>query len=765
MSKKYRFGSDDKSSSPLDKAARFDPDSAIQDAQARIDAEDTVIHWYRRPFFITALVSVFAVGTVAGYYMLDQYNIRQTVESCLFHLKKLDTGDQTVEECTVAAREGNKYAVAGLAGIYVARDRKAQAYPYLKQCAQENNYRCEYYLSGIYLEGMNGLIQPDINKYLYWLDRAASHGSMQANFTLYQLYTSGSGDLKLKKNPDRADEYLQNAADLNHPVALFKMSENYREGKAGYETDYRKSLEYLKKSADQGYPEALGRYGHYLLQNNNLQEAGTYLEKGAAAGDPLSSTLLAGLYQNGSFNISDNDLPLQDKIGTLYITGAEAGNEDAITSLIDLYHDTEDSFSHNHWLKIALDRNIPRAFSQMGRALEEGYIIQEPDMPVDNEGLIVHKVLKEQPILETAVQYYRRGISRQDPASYRRLLEIFADPRFNGKLDKFRFKLAEEYAELDPQNGLEVLADCYFSGIGVSRNEDKSTELLVKKITDYGDVTLASALTRQYLTGKGSKYNFKKNVKKACYFADLLLETGEEGVKVYLKLADELRLDKKSEHEVISDFLLGISSRTREMLQDNLEYQYEILSLGSRKKNLKPQEEELVRKSAEILVNRGYMKAVMLYASLAEKGKVPFSAPDHKKATELYKLAVSQEGPEAGQACGALAVIYGEKLDKKDRDFKQSLQYARAAVDRRYDPALKFLLTHFVYDTQNKNRDLLLPEEKYYYLKLAEMLEIIDRQGKGILTKIQGQLDEQQRIQSDQMVYEEMAARKASQVK
>ncbi len=766
MSKNNKYGSEGNKASPLAKAAKFDPNSAIQDAQARFDAEDTETRWFRRPFLITALVSLIAAGGVISYYFIDRGMINRSIENCHSQLNNLNTSDQTIEECTIAAKEGDKKALVGLAGIYVAKDRKDIAYPYLRKCAEDNNSLCEYFLSSIYRDGINGLIQPDTDKFILWLGRAAEHGSVHANFSLYQIYINGDKNLGIKENPHYADEFLRNAAELGHAFSLYQMSENYRLEAPGYQSDYDKELDYLRRAADQGYPEAQGKYSLYLLENDKISEASSYLEKGAAAEDPLSSVLLAGLYRDGSVKSDDDPNVTKDKILNLYLKGAEVGNETAIEALIDIYHNEDDSYSYTHWLKIALERNMPIAFGKMGQAIEEEYVIEKPDMPSDNDGITIHEILKNNPTLEAAVQYYRRGIARHDNFSYRRLLEIYKQPEFKGKLNKSFFELAKDYAEVEPEYGLEYLAFCYVYGIGTSKNEAKAAELLAQRVANYADIPLALELIRQYFTGTGSRYDFKRDIKQAVHFADLMIEVNsEKGITEYLKFVEEIDNNKLIDKNQLSNFLLGLSEESKFKLKDNLEYQFDVLKASTNQRNIKAEALADMRSAADSLVDQGYTPAIMLYADMALTGKVMFKAPDIRKARDLYELVVQTEGDEVGDACGKLAEIYGLKLERKERDWAKSLQFAKEAVDRRYDPALKFILTNFVYDQSKDKKDMLHITEKFYYLKLAEMLQLLDRQGKFNLDKISKELNEQQLAQTDQMVFEEMAARRAAVVK
>ncbi|OHT15599.1 hypothetical protein TRFO_42457 [Tritrichomonas foetus] len=100
------------------------------------------------------------------------------------------------------------------------------------------------------------------------------------NYASYKL-----SKLLLKRNKNKMDiekgvEYLKIASRRGSRVAMYKMAEYYFKGSFGFKSDTRKSLKWLKKSAQKGFNQAIENIGIWYIEGlhvkRNLMKAKKY---------------------------------------------------------------------------------------------------------------------------------------------------------------------------------------------------------------------------------------------------------------------------------------------------------------------------------------------------------------------------------------------------------------------------------------------------------------------------------------------------------
>ncbi len=739
----------------------YDPNDSIRDAQERIDAEIRKTPFYRKPFFVIFAIGAIAAGSVATAFYLDSRNNEFAIASCDMALSKGNTSDEALEQCQLAASLGDKRAIAGLSGIYVSNNRNDLALPYLRQCADDNNANCQYLLSNVYKDGINGILSSSPQMAFQYLHKSAENDSPLACYNLYKAYESGSAEYMIKENQEESIKYLKKAAEQGHPTALYLVSQNYRKGSAGFPEDFDLSISYLKKAADLGHPEALGQYGRYLLETDNYEQASAYLKKGEELRDPLSCTLIANMYQNGQVPIKGDKMTVLSHIIHLYTIGAEHDNPLAIRKLIEIYHEQEDSESYLRWIRKALGMNIPEANSYMGEALQQGYTIEAPLEPSDQIGQIIHQVIGDKPNLETAVQYYRRGVAVHDNKSYMPLLQIYLRPEFKGQLNSEIFKLAQNFAEEEPEHGLQMLAYCYSNGIGTAVNDQKTVDLLIQKITNYGDLKFTIDATRKMLTGEGPKQiPVNKNPKLASKLAVLLLDMDEQGKEEYLKICNDLINSTKSEDRgLVIHLLNNLPDQYQEKLAENSDFLLlKVKSNLAFQKNT-PATLQKISNIMDQLLIREHTDAESYYADMAYDGKGLFTKPDYETALKWYEEVLPKLAKPDGTILFRMGNLYVDKIS--DKDYVKGLDYLQRALKEDRDLALDLIITKYVLNQPDSLKARLSNEQQYYYLKLAEMLNRQNKKTTAAMKRIQKDLTEEQISQADQMVYEEMVRRKA----
>ncbi len=742
-----------------------DPDSAIRDAQARIDAEGSRTPFFRSPFFMVALAVATTAGVVGGLYWLDQRNTEYAISSCHEALDRMETGEAVLEHCRTAAAEGDQRSVEGLAAIWTGSGRSDLAFPHLKKCSEWNNAGCQFLLSGIYRDGIPGILDANPVTSQQLLLKSSGNGSPEASFAAYRAFLTGSEAYLLQEDQEKALEYLKKAADLGHPEALFLVSRYHRTGENGFPENYTRSTELLKESADRGYPEALGQYGLLLLEGDNDEKAVKYLKLGEEAGDPLSCTLMAEMYRSGKAVLPGESHEKTARIIELLKIGAESGNPMAIRSLIEIYREEEDSESYIHWIRRGLYMNLPEAYGYMGEALEDEYAIEAPLEATDQVGATIHEILQSQPGLETAVQYYRRGAAHQDTRSYGRLLKIYGRKEFAGKLNSEIFSLAQEYADLDPQKGLEILADCHARGIGTAADQKAALDLLARKITSYQDLPLAADTLRRLLTGTGGSRvsGIRRDPRFAPRFAALLLDLGAKGREEYLSLWREILNSGDADSRLaLVSVINGIPPEHQEALSEDDSYLYLKLRTNLSAPKITRENLEAMRQTADMLLLREHLDTELFYADMAYSGTMLFAKPDYQTALRWYEEALPRMDHPDGTLLYRLGLICTEKAPEDQRDYQKGLEYFRAALKEDRDLALDMIISKYILAPKNTRATAILSNtEKYYYLKLAETIGRAGKQTTAAEQKIKKELKAEEISATEQSVYEEMVRRKA----
>jgi TPR repeat protein len=128
---------------------------------------------------------------------------------------------------------------------------------------------------------------------------AAAAGDAESQYTLAQMYGSGSG---VPRDPAAAALWLQKAANQGHANAQFSLGTSYLLGD-GVPKSTALAIEWLNKSARQGNTLAQANLGAIYLNGDgvaqNFRVALSWFEKAAAQGLPLAQYSLGKMHQNG----------------------------------------------------------------------------------------------------------------------------------------------------------------------------------------------------------------------------------------------------------------------------------------------------------------------------------------------------------------------------------------------------------------------------------------------------------------------------------
>ena len=100
---------------------------------------------------------------------------------------------------------------------------------------------------------------------LHWYQEAARMGDVKAMLCLVDLYME-------KKNPQKAQEWLEKAAAHGSPDAVDFLGMALRTGESGMECNPQKAVAYLRQGMKMGLPHCYLFYAFYLGETGEIEE-------------------------------------------------------------------------------------------------------------------------------------------------------------------------------------------------------------------------------------------------------------------------------------------------------------------------------------------------------------------------------------------------------------------------------------------------------------------------------------------------------------
>ena len=136
----------------------------------------------------------------------------------------------------------------------------------------------------------------------------AKVGDCVAEGKLYSIYKNGLGTVK---NPKKALEWLQKSADQGYAPSQTAIGASYDKGELGLEKNPQKAVEWYRKAADQGYAPAQTAIGTSydkgeLGLEKNPQKVVEWYRKAADQGYAPAQALIGLSYINGLYGTEKN---------------------------------------------------------------------------------------------------------------------------------------------------------------------------------------------------------------------------------------------------------------------------------------------------------------------------------------------------------------------------------------------------------------------------------------------------------------------------
>ncbi len=172
---------------------------------------------------------------------------------------------------------------------------------------------------------------------------AAESGNVQSQIAYAGMLLTGD---MVRKDVEKALYWYEKAAESGSAVAAESIAAVYEHGIGGVRKSDEKSFFWYGRAAELGSVGALYRCGIMLLKDKKDKEALSYFEKSASQGHAPSLYYVGRLYENGS-GISKNE----KKFMEAYLASAKKGNKDAMRSLIRIYEKQNNQTEVKRWKK------------------------------------------------------------------------------------------------------------------------------------------------------------------------------------------------------------------------------------------------------------------------------------------------------------------------------------------------------------------------------------------------------------------------------
>lgn len=124
-------------------------------------------------------------------------------------------------------------------------------------------------LALIYRDGVGGF-ECDPMRTLEWYRRAGEAGHTKAQYKLGLMYYTGMG---VEQSVKQAVTWLQPAADVGLPQAMYWLAMCLHEGGSDLERNSTKAREWMEAAAEKGHPDAKAFLDHATIEVNPDQES------------------------------------------------------------------------------------------------------------------------------------------------------------------------------------------------------------------------------------------------------------------------------------------------------------------------------------------------------------------------------------------------------------------------------------------------------------------------------------------------------------
>ena len=185
----------------------------------------------------------------------------------------------------------------GFSGVEKNLQKTAQMFTL---AANRGHAQAQLDLAVMYANGLG--VSRDVDKFLFWTEKAAKQGVADAALNIGYLYFSGGNGNRIKVDYAKALEYLKIAVEAGRFAACSYLGTMYQKG-WGVKMDNMEALKWFKLGAENGDALSENNLGYMYLKGfgtpKDTAKAVEYLQKAYAHGNYGAAVSLGFMYENG----------------------------------------------------------------------------------------------------------------------------------------------------------------------------------------------------------------------------------------------------------------------------------------------------------------------------------------------------------------------------------------------------------------------------------------------------------------------------------
>ncbi len=358
-------------------------------------------------------------------------------------------------------------------GLGVEKDDN-KAFRLYERAAEKGHAESQNKLGEMYFGGQG--TEKDPAKAFEWTLKAAQQGVPKGMENVGVLYLYGIG---VEKDIEQAKYWLKKAADLGDEKAEQILSQISRGNDAEEVSEEQKTLETVRKAAEQGSVQAMKMLANYYINRpggrEDLYEAHKWLKKAAELGDEEAKKDCEHL--EAAFN--GETISFEEAM-----SDAESGNPKAQRILAEYYatgHKTKRDFVKAlYWMRKVASSGDPQVTEMAQDFVNRFENIEEIERKAEQDDPEALADLSEKYLgLGNAITYEKETMIAEG------------------------VRLAERAASLGDAKAYQILGYCCENGIGMEQNYEQAF-VNYSRAADKGFASGELSLATLYLLGKGT---------------------------------------------------------------------------------------------------------------------------------------------------------------------------------------------------------------------------------------------------------------------
>lgn len=391
----------------------------------------------------------------------------------------------------------------------------------LIQSAGQGNAYAQYQLGKLYLEGAEP-VQKDIDKALNYLQKATNQNNPFAQYTLGKIYLDGNG---VKKDLLKAEKLLLQSAEQGNAFAAYRYGCLLRE----FYNSEKDALEWIQKAADADHPGALYTLCKENLQNNS-EAALSYLRR-LEKMDRSENSLIS--YYLGKLYLMDENKFRNTALGLACLSeSANQGNDMALYTLGKTYLDgkylPKNIYLSLSFLEKAAKLQNSYAEYQLGRLficgidvpqnIEKGLELLQASASQENESALymLGKLYLSGEIvpqdINKAVNYLQHAATMGNSFAHYHLGKLYLNGELITKDITKAVSHLEKAVDLENDAAMYTLGTLYLNGDDVLSKNANAAVFYFEKAAEKGNTFAQCQLGKMLLIGSDVPQNITRGL-------------------------------------------------------------------------------------------------------------------------------------------------------------------------------------------------------------------------------------------------------------